>query len=123
MAKLFRQKLIVPTAAHTLIERDAIVARLDQAISSKRLVVLAAPAGWGKTTILAQWAPRSPQPVVWYTLGSGDRDPHVFLEYLLHTVAPVIPSVSALADQLATTSPRGLADLYHAAALEIATAS
>jgi ATP/maltotriose-dependent transcriptional regulator MalT len=123
MTQLFQQKLIIPTAAHTLIERDAIVARLDQAISSKRLVVLAAPAGWGKTTILAQWASCSPQPVVWYTLGSSDRDPHVFLDYLLHAVAPVVPRLSAFAEQLATTAPRGLADLYHVAALEIATAS
>jgi ATP/maltotriose-dependent transcriptional regulator MalT len=119
MAQLFQQKLIIPTAAHALVERDAIVARLDQAILTKRLVVLAAPAGWGKTTILAQWAARSRQPVVWYTLGPSDRDPHVFLEYLLHALAPVVPGARAIAEQLNSTSPQGLAERYRAAALEI----
>lgn len=122
MAQLFQQKLIIPTAAHALVERDTIVARLDHAIITKRLVVLAAPAGWGKTTILAQWAACSRRPVVWYTLGPSDRDPHVFLEYLLHALAAVVPSAGAIGEQLKTTSPQGLADRYRAAALEISNA-
>jgi ATP/maltotriose-dependent transcriptional regulator MalT len=54
MALRFQQKLIVPTSARPLIDRPHVIAQLDHAIRSKRVVALAAPAGWGKTTALAQ---------------------------------------------------------------------
>jgi LuxR family maltose regulon positive regulatory protein len=91
MTLRFQQKLVVPTSARPLIERPNVLAQLDRAIRSKRVVALAAPAGWGKTTALAQWVAQRTMPVAWYTLDSADRDPHVFLDYLLHSVADFVP--------------------------------
>src|SRR5687768_15133187 len=96
----FQQKLIVPTAARPLIERAKLMGQLEAAITSRRVVVLAAPAGWGKTTALAQWAAKSTLPIAWYTLDQIDRDPRLFLDYLLHALGRLVPDGSQISTQL-----------------------
>ncbi|MEO7910759.1 MAG: transcriptional regulator [Roseiflexaceae bacterium] len=120
MTLLFQHKLSIPSAAYQLIERAAVLDRLDQAITTKQVVALGALAGWGKTTVLAQWAARATLPVAWYTLDSTDRDPHLFLDYLLHALAAYVPDAAGLADQLLSTTPQALPDLFRTAALAIA---
>ncbi|MFO7167086.1 MAG: transcriptional regulator [Chloroflexota bacterium] len=118
----FQQKLIIPAASRPLIERRELLDQLERDISSMRVVATAAPAGWGKTTALAQWAARSALPVAWYTLDAADRDPHLFLDYLLHSVAAFVPDAGAILARLASTSPQGLADVMQAVALAFAAA-
>ncbi|MGQ9547884.1 MAG: tetratricopeptide repeat protein [Roseiflexus sp.] len=118
----FQQKLVVPTSAQPLIERPNVVAQLDRAIRNKRIVALAAPAGWGKTTALAQWVAQRTMPAAWYTLDSADRDPHVFLDYLLHSVAGFVPGASGIAARLSEATPQGLAEIMHRVALAFADA-
>ena len=122
MTLRFRQKLLVPTATRPLLERAELLAQIEQAVMVRRVVALTAPAGWGKTTALAQWANQSALPVAWYTLDRADRDAHLFLDYALHAIAPFVPGAASIGAQIASTSPRDLADLYQAAALEIAAA-
>ncbi len=122
MALRFQHKLVIPTAARPLVERASLVERLDQAVTANRIVALTAPAGWGKTMALAQWASHAHVPVAWYTLNSTDRDPHTFLDYLVQAVAAFVPGLDAIVSQLATTQPQGLPDLYHTTALMIAAA-
>lgn len=122
MALRFQQKLIVPTSAQPLIERPHVLALLDRAIRSKRVVALAAPAGWGKTTALAQWVAQRTMPAAWYTLDSTDRDPHVFLDYLLHSVADLAPGSATIAARLAEATPQGLAEISQQVALAFADA-
>ena len=90
MSLRFQQKLIIPADGRPLIERLQLRTELEQAITTRRVVALAAPAGWGKTTALAQWAAISSLPVAWYTLDPGDRDPKLFLDYLLHSIADFV---------------------------------
>src|SRR6185436_11065635 len=123
MTLLFQHKLSIPTAAYQLIERADVLDRLDQAITTKQVVALGALAGWGKTTLLAQWAARAALPVAWYTLDSTDRDPQLFLDYLLHAVAGYVPDAADLAKQLSSSTPQALPDLFRAAALAIADVS
>jgi ATP/maltotriose-dependent transcriptional regulator MalT/DNA-binding SARP family transcriptional activator len=122
MALRFQQKLIIPSSARPLVARAQLLSQLEQAITTKRIVALAAPAGWGKTTALAQWAGQSSLPVAWYTLDVADRDPQLFLDYLLHTVAAFVPGAAGIVAQLASASPQNLPELIHAAALAIAAA-
>ena len=123
MTLRFQHKLSIPTAAYQLIERAPVLDRLDQAITTKQVVALGALAGWGKTTVLAQWAARAALPVAWYTLDSTDRDPQLFLDYLLHAVAAYVPDAADLAKQLSSITPQALPDLFRAAALAIAAVS
>jgi LuxR family maltose regulon positive regulatory protein len=55
-------------------------------------VVVAAPAGYGKTTLLRQWSERDPRPFAWVSLEESDDDPVSFLSY----VAAAIDSVDSL---------------------------
>ncbi|HEU5102909.1 MAG TPA: tetratricopeptide repeat protein [Roseiflexaceae bacterium] len=122
MTLRFQHKLSIPTAAYQLIERTPVIDQLDQAITTKQVVALGALAGWGKTTVLAQWAARAALPVAWYTLDSTDRDPHLFLDYLLYAVRASVPEAADLAVQLTNTTPNALPDLFRSAALAIAAA-
>jgi LuxR family maltose regulon positive regulatory protein len=122
MTLRFQHKLSIPTAAYQLIERGPALEQLDQAITTKQVVALGALAGWGKTTVLAQWAARAALPVAWYTLDSTDRDPQLFLDYLLHAVAAYVPQAADLAKQLNNATPQSLPDIFRSVALAIAAA-
>lgn len=62
------------------------------------LTLVVAPAGYGKTTLLAQWVQdlqRTGASVCWLTLDSGDRDPALFLAYLIRTFQSAFPGIGA----------------------------
>lgn len=122
MSLRFQQKLIIPADSRPLIVRTRLQASLEQTIPSRRVVSLAAPAGWGKTTALAQWAAASGLPVAWYTLDPSDRDPKLFLDYLLHSVASFVSGAAELVARLAAAQPHSLPEIFHAAALAISAA-
>jgi ATP/maltotriose-dependent transcriptional regulator MalT/DNA-binding SARP family transcriptional activator len=122
MSLRFQQKLIIPATTRPLVERPRLLAELEEVVTNRRVVALAAPAGWGKTTTLAQWAAGSRLPVAWYTLDPADRDPQLFLDYLLHSVAAFVPAAAEIVTRLSTTAPQGLPDLIHATALAISAA-
>jgi len=80
-----------------LVQRTTLLAALLRSPAS--LVVVSAPAGYGKSTLLAQWTDAVPIPASWLQLDVTDNDPVVFLTYLtaaLSRVAPVDPSVAGL---------------------------
>lgn len=120
MSTRFSLKLAAPTNAPVLIDRCQTLAPLEQALDTCQVVALAAPAGWGKTTALAQWVTRSGLLTAWYTLDPTDRDPHMFLDYLLHAVRPFVSGSADLLAQLANLPPGRLPELFRAAALTIA---
>src|SRR5215218_9551626 len=60
------------------------------------VVCVVAPAGYGKTTLLAQWAEREPRPVAWVAVDQRDNDPAVLLTYVavaLDRVEPIDPRI------------------------------
>lgn len=122
MALRFQQKLTLPLPAGPLVDRPELVRQLNEAIATKRVIALTAPAGWGKTTVLTQWAGQASVPVVWYSLDTADVDPRTFLDYLLHSVAGFAPGTEALAAQLASSPAESLLQVYHSTALAVAAA-
>ena len=80
---LLETKLYVPRSRHGLVLRPRLSERLDRGTESK-LVLVSAPAGFGKTTLLTQWlAARSAaladeQHAAWLSLDQGDNDPASF---------------------------------------------
>ncbi|HEX9371730.1 MAG TPA: transcriptional regulator, partial [Roseiflexaceae bacterium] len=122
MSLRFQQKLIIPSTSRPLVDRPWLLEDLEQVIATRRVVALAAPAGWGKTTALAQWSASSSLPVAWYTLDPADRDPQLFLDYLLHSIAAFVPGAAEIVRRLATTPPQDLSALIHATALAISSA-
>src|SRR5687767_15183782 len=87
---LLTTKLHIPRRVDGLVERSALLAQLD-AIRTRRLTLISAPAGFGKTTLLADWAARTGFPAAWLSLDANDNEPQRFLAYFvaaLQTLAP-----------------------------------
>jgi LuxR family maltose regulon positive regulatory protein len=101
-------KLYVPPPRSELVSRPRLIEQLHTGLSS-RLVLLSAPAGFGKSTLLSEWVPsvESPLKVAWLSLDDGDNDLARFLAYL---VAALQSIDSAIGEELATAlqSPRAL---------------
>ena len=99
---LLATKLSVPRSRRSVVPRQSLCARLDDGVS-RALVIISAPAGFGKSTLLTSWlAERATQggSVAWLTLDAGDNDPNVFWRYFLAAIAGLHPGVGATASTL-----------------------
>ena len=82
---LVSTKLSPTRARPRLVERPRLAERLDPE-AGRRLTLVSAPAGFGKTTLLGGWAADRAdkgRPVAWLSLDEGDSDPARFLSYLV----------------------------------------
>jgi LuxR family maltose regulon positive regulatory protein len=67
-----------------LVSRQRLVERLNDALRSERpLLLISAPAGCGKTTLLGEWVQQSQRRVAWLSLDEGDNDPARFWSYVI----------------------------------------
>jgi len=106
---LLETKFYVPRPRRRLIARPRLIERLNQGAESK-LILISAPAGFGKTTLLAAWLAASPdgrRTAAWLSLEQSDNQPTSFWTYLigaLQTVAPGV-GVGALSTLQSTQPP------------------
>ena len=70
---LFRTKLHMPRHAADLNKRPHLLAHLDRGLNHK-LTLVSAPAGYGKTTLIATWLQDSSRAVAWLPLDKHDND-------------------------------------------------
>ena len=84
-------KIKIPAPSVRKVSRTALVNRLRTDLGGAAVVTIVAPAGYGKTTLLAQWAERDERPFAWVTLDRRDNDPVVFLRDLVAAMAVVGP--------------------------------
>jgi LuxR family maltose regulon positive regulatory protein len=102
---LLATKTLIPPISRRLLPRAHLVQMLDQAVHQHRLVLLSAPAGYGKTTLLAQWAHATATPVAWLSLDEQDNDVERFLRYLVSAWKVARPDISQTAlDMLAESA-------------------
>jgi LuxR family transcriptional regulator, maltose regulon positive regulatory protein len=92
-APLIRTKLLAPVA-RALVRREALLRRLSSG-PARRLTLVRAPAGWGKSSLLAGWqadddASRS---FAWLALDRGDNDPVRFFLYLIEALRSLAPAI------------------------------
>src|SRR5262245_60468627 len=87
---LVATKFHVPSAGS--VARPRLLARLDGGIG-RGLTVVCTPAGFGKTTLLADWARHSGRPTAWLSVDAGDNDPARFWRYLAAAVEHSRPGV------------------------------
>jgi LuxR family maltose regulon positive regulatory protein len=87
---LLRTKLQKPLLGQDLISRPLLLQRLNDGLNRK-LTFVSAPAGYGKTTLLAQWLTECPRPSAWLSLDEYDSDAVVFLRYLHAAIETVFP--------------------------------
>jgi ATP/maltotriose-dependent transcriptional regulator MalT len=91
-------KLHVPGLRPGLVERRALVARLA-AGRDRRLTLVCAPAGWGKTVVLTEWhaAAAETRPFAWLSLDPTDDDPERFWSYVVAAMRTVVPGIGKAA--------------------------
>jgi len=82
-------KLAVPVIRAGMVPRASLVAGLRAA--AEPLIVLTAPAGYGKTTLLGQWREEDPRPFAWVSLDPSDGDPIALLTYVAAALDRVEP--------------------------------
>ncbi len=100
-----RMKTRVPAPSSELITRPRLLEALAGAANAK-LILLQAPAGYGKTSLLQQWGAQllaAGAEVAWFTPDPGDRDAAVFLSYLVHAFEQAGHTVSEQLRTLVTT--------------------
>lgn len=85
-------RLAPPLFSPSLVIRERLLSQLDQA-RSYRLTLLAASAGWGKTTLLSMWTTRAVFPIAWLSLDESDNDPIRFWLAVLAALRSCVPGV------------------------------
>jgi LuxR family transcriptional regulator, maltose regulon positive regulatory protein len=90
---LLATKLHLPRPRPGFVPRPRLADRLDEGLA-RGLVLVCAPAGYGKTVALADWARRSGRPVAWLSLDTGDNDPVRFWRHIVAAVGPSRPGVA-----------------------------
>ena len=91
--EILESKLYKPRIRPGVVRRPALLARL-RAARSVPTVAVVAPAGYGKTTLLALWAQEDDRPFAWLSLDAHDNDPIVLLTHLavaLDRISPLSP--------------------------------
>ena len=97
-APLLETKLYVPGPRRGLVPRPRLSQRLDRGTTSK-LMLISAPAGFGKTTLLTEWlaagpaGPADERLAAWLSLDRADNDPASFWTYVIAALQTVAPGV------------------------------
>jgi LuxR family maltose regulon positive regulatory protein len=83
-APILATKLYIPPPRPKVVIRPRLIERLKDGLSAgRKLTLISAPAGFGKTTLVGEWVADCRRPVAWLSLDEGDNDPTRFLTYLI----------------------------------------
>lgn len=106
---LLRTKLFLPPIRAKRVARPQLIKKINEGLD-KALILVSAPAGFGKTTVLAEWATQAGLPVAWLSLGAGENDLNRFLAYVIAALNTVFvdqerPVCSAAQAMLQSVQP------------------
>jgi LuxR family maltose regulon positive regulatory protein len=104
---LLATKLHVPGPQPGFVPRRRLVLALDEGLARGRLLVCA-PAGFGKTALLADWARGGGRPVAWLGLDDGDSDPARFWRYVVAALDRARPGLAGRVGPQSPGSAEGL---------------
>jgi LuxR family transcriptional regulator, maltose regulon positive regulatory protein len=85
-------KLYLPRLRPNVVSRPRLIERLNEGLDRK-LTLIAAPAGFGKTTLVSTWVAGCDRQVAWLSLDKGDSDPTLFLTYLVAALQTIAPNI------------------------------
>ena len=104
MSDLLATKLFIPRRRPNGVERTSLIEQLNIGMDRK-LTLITAPAGSGKTSLISQWIPRSERCVTWLSLDKADNDPARFWVYVISALQLLRPDIGQKA-LLLLQSPR-----------------
>lgn len=88
---IIRTRITTPRRRKDLVERKRLIQFLEEMIE-KRLVLVSAPAGYGKTSLLVDFVTQSTLPVCWYSIDRLDIDPLRFIAYFAAAIQTRFPA-------------------------------
>jgi len=91
--KLIYAKIRLPYSSAALVERPYLIQRLADSYREKKLILVTAPAGYGKTSLVYQFVKSQKIPVVWYQLDSFDNRPELFMQYMIEAISEKIDGI------------------------------
>jgi LuxR family maltose regulon positive regulatory protein len=89
---LLATKLHVPGSQPSLVPRPRLADQLDEGLG-RGLILACAPAGYGKTALLADWVRRGRRPIAWLSLDTADNDPARFWRYVVAALDRACPGI------------------------------
>ena len=93
-APVIATKLFIPPPRQNAVLRADLIARLNEGLH-RRLTLISAPAGFGKTSLASAWIAGCGRPAAWLSLDEGDTDPTRFLAHLVAALQTVAPTLGA----------------------------
>src|SRR5919199_5951357 len=87
-------KLYIPRPRPNMVLRPRLIERLNEGLQRK-LTLISAPAGFGKTTLAGAWVAGCERPAAWLSLDAGENDPTRFLAYLVAALQTIAPAIGA----------------------------
>ena len=93
-APVLATKLFVPPLRRDLVMRQRLIDQLNTGVQQK-LILISAPAGFGKSTLVSEWVASCGHPVTWLSLDQGDNDPTHFLAYIIAALQAIAPKIGA----------------------------
>lgn len=103
---LLRTKISIPQIPSGSISRPRLTEQIHRGVKGP-LTLLAAPAGFGKTHLLLEWAKETPLPVAWLTIDSDDNDLSRFFRYLIGALQTLEPGLGEEAKDYTQSSMGG----------------
>ncbi len=91
-----RSKITLPAIRSDLVPRQRLLAQMQTGMQHA-LTLVAAPAGFGKTTLVSTWAQQCGCPVSWVSLDTNDNDPVVFWTYVVTALQEMHPEIGRTA--------------------------
>ncbi len=85
-------KLYIPPLQPKVVLRPCLIERLNEGLH-RRLTLISAPAGFGKTTLVSEWVTSCTRPTVWLSLDEEDKDPTRFLTYLISALQTIVENI------------------------------
>src|SRR5918993_3854876 len=100
-------KLYVPPPRPKVISRPRLIDQLNEGLpTGRKLSLISAPAGFGKTTLVSEWVTGYGRPTAWLSLYEGDNDSTRFFTYLIAALQTIAPHIgNGLLDVLQSPWP------------------
>jgi LuxR family maltose regulon positive regulatory protein len=98
MSTLLTTKLRRPSPPAQRIQRPHLIQRLNDGLAAgRRMTLISAPPGFGKTTLLGEWIAALQRPIGWVSLDESDNDPGQFWSYVIAACQTIHPGIGATA--------------------------
>ena len=120
---LLATKLYIPLPRSGIVTRPRLIEKVNVGLARK-LTLISASAGFGKTTLVSEWIAACERPAAWFSLDKGDSDPTRFLTYLVAALQTLAPSIGEGAlGMLQSPQPSSTESILTTLLNEIATVS